>query len=452
MNMLLDEVFTKVAVVGAAGKMGCGISALLNQEMTRIEAEKEGLTGGGHYVLMLIDTNEQSLFTLKKYLRQQLIRFAEKNIGRLRRYYTNNRQLISNEEIIDAFVQGGQDNIRFDTEMHKAKDATLVFEAISEDIALKVDTLKKIKNISKNQYFFSNTSSIPISLINNLAQLDNRIVGFHFYNPPIVQKLVELIIPELSNADLKDMAAELVKRLGKVPVYSHDIAGFIGNGHFIPEVIFACKIAHELKSKHSFSMEKSIYIVNEITKEYLIRPMGIFQLIDFVGIDICNNIATIMREQVPLPNLKDTWLETMCASGAIGGQLPNGVQKNGCFQYENSAIKGIYNLEKKTYEPIDALKNECKELIEPFPLGHHPWKNLQSDPDKDKKIVHYLNTLQETKTFGAQLATLFFQKSQEIALNLVRSHVADSEHDVDMVLKNGFFHLYGIVKDFHEPI
>lgn len=447
--MQLDEAFKKVAVIGAAGKMGNGISALLNQEMARIEAEKKGLTGSGHYSLTLIDPNEEALFSLKKYLRQQLIRFAEKNIGRLRKYYSSNPKLISNEEIIDDFIQGSQDTIRFETDLQKAKDSTLIFEAISENIPLKVETMKAIRN-HKNQYFFSNTSSIPISLLNRLAQLDNRIIGFHFYNPPIVQKLVELIIPTATQSDLKEMASELVNRLGKVSVNSHDISGFIGNGHFLPEVIFACKLARDLKNRYSFSWEKSIYILNEITKHYLIRPMGIFQLMDFVGIDICNNIATIMREHVPLPELKDEWLEKMCSVGAVGGQYPNGVQKDGCFQYDNTAIKGIYNLEKKRFDSISDLQLECKQLLESIEAPS--WKNLQNDPEKDKKISLYFNHLNKTKTFAGEIALTFFKKSQEIALGLVKRHVADSIQDVNTVLKNGFFHLYGIIEDIHEPI
>src|ERR1700733_10286349 len=107
--MQLDQALTKVAVIGAAGKMGEGISLLLFQEMARSEAEKYGAVGTGKYRLYLIDTKEETLVGLRHYLRLQLTKYAEKNINQVRKYYKENQALISNEEIIQAFVEGAMD-------------------------------------------------------------------------------------------------------------------------------------------------------------------------------------------------------------------------------------------------------------------------------------------------------------------------------------------------------
>lgn len=450
--MQLDERLKNVAVIGAAGKMGSGISALLNQEMSRLEAEKKGSVGTGSYLLTLIDTNEQALFSLKKYLRSQLLKFAEKNINLLRKYYINNPALVSNREIIDRFVEGGLDQVRLETELSQAKNAFLIFEAIAEDVKAKIETFKSLKDLRSDVSIFSNTSSIPISLMSHAAHLQGRIVGFHFYNPPLIQKLVELIIPEDCHAELKQLALELAKRLNKVVVHSRDVAGFIGNGHFIREVLFACKLAREVSEEHSCSLEKAIYLVDEITGEYLIRPMGIFQLIDYVGIDICRNIAAIMRTHLPAPELQDRWLDAMYEAGALGGQSVNGMQKEGCFRYQNNQIQGVFNLQKRAYEPVADFKTSCKQMLEPFPQGHYPWKALQNHPDREARVSNYLKHLQSTDSFAVRLAKRYLSRSREIANQLVEQGVASSGKDVDMVLKNGFFHLYGTLKDTDESI
>ncbi|SCA62655.1 hypothetical protein SCG7086_AC_00130 [Chlamydiales bacterium SCGC AG-110-P3] len=66
----LDEALRDVAVVGAAGKMGSGISLLLLQEQARLEAEATGAVGSGRYRITLIDSSEEGLDGLRKYLKK----------------------------------------------------------------------------------------------------------------------------------------------------------------------------------------------------------------------------------------------------------------------------------------------------------------------------------------------------------------------------------------------
>lgn len=443
----LEDALKRVAVIGAAGKMGSGIAALLLQEMARSEAQKNGKVGTGEYVLTLIDANPSALISLRKYLRDQILKYAERNINSLREYYANNPDCVSNEEIIRAFVEGAIDCIQIDEEVSKAKDSKLVFEAILEDVTAKNILFNTLKATSKQrQYYFTNTSSIPISLLNEASQLDNRIIGFHFYNPPIVQKLVEVISPAGIDPKLHSMALELAKRLQKIVVPSKDIAGFIGNGHLVREVMFACKQAKELAKSHGWSLEKAIYLVNRVTQDYLIRPMGIFQLMDYVGLDVCRNVAKIMSTYLPDSTLHDDWLDKMVGAKVIGGQNPDGSQKNGCLKYEGHKIKGIYDIEGKKYQMLaDTHRDdECDKILGVMPEGHISWKKLQVDPEKDAKIDVYMTELRNNKTFGAQLAQRFIKESQRIGKHLVETGVAEKIDDVDAVLKNGFFHLYGI--------
>jgi 3-hydroxyacyl-CoA dehydrogenase len=438
---MLEEALKRTAVIGAAGKMGSGISLLLLQEIARCEAEKTGNVGSGEYILVLIDSNETGLFSLRKYLKSQVLKYAEKNINHLRKYFAQNMQLVSNEEIVRAFVDGAMDCLRLDTEIVNAKDATLVFEAIIEDISIKKSLFNALKtNSSKPQYYFTNTSSIPISLLNEECKLQNRIIGYHFYNPPAIQKVLEVVTPEAIDPQLNAMAVELTKKLQKTIVRSHDIAGFIGNGFLIPEVIFACKQAKELAGGESIPMSQSVVLINQVTHDFLLRPMGIFQLMDYVGLDVCQNIAKIMRTYLPDSSLHDDYLDNLLAAGIKGGQNSDGSQKNGIFQYDNHLITGVYDLDLKTYIPIPA------NIIEM--LGKMPeevfWKNLQRDREKHVKVQAYFEKLFQSKTLGATLARKYLLHSRKICKGLVERKIADKLEDVDVVLENGFFHLYGV--------
>lgn len=440
--MKLDDALRKVAVIGAAGKMGSGISLLLLQEIARTEAEKTGEAGSGEYTLTLIDANEQALFSLRRYLRAQLTKYAEKNINSLREYYAANHDLISNEEILRAFVDGALDCTRFETELTSAKDSIFVFEAILEDVASKITTFSNLKAMSrKDQYYLTNTSSIPISLLNETCHLDNRIIGYHFYNPPAIQKVLEVVETANVEPQLHAMAIELAKRLHKVVVRSHDIPGFIGNGLLIPEIIFACNQARALAKEHSLPLSQAITLINQVTQEYLLRPMGVFQLMDYVGIDVCQNIAKIMSIYLPDATLKDELIDALLAAGIKGGQHGDGSQKDGVFQYKQQSISGVYDLKEKKYL---TLFPGAQSILGELPQKPLTWKDLQNDSDKINKIKKYFDLIFQQNTLGAALAKASLKHSRQIARNLIEAGVADRLEDVDTVLKNGFFHVYGV--------
>jgi len=92
--------------------------------------------------------------------------------------------------------------LNFTTDYNIAKDSHLIFEAIFENEEIKIKVLKDLKKIClPDALFLTNTSSIPISFLDIEAELGGRIVGYHFYNPPVIQKLVEsfMLITQLKN-------------------------------------------------------------------------------------------------------------------------------------------------------------------------------------------------------------------------------------------------------------
>lgn len=432
----LNKRLAACAVIGAAGKMGRGIALLLLQEMASLYASKTI----HEPALFLIDSNDILFPDLRHYLKTQLLRFAEKNIIFLRKCYAEEENLVSNAEIIEAFIERSLNFVYFESEIQKAKNAHLVFEAIVEDIEVKEKIFSTLKSICQpDTYYLTNTSSIPIHTLNSSVHLKGKIIGFHFYNPPPVQKLLEIIIPEGIDPHLKNLAEELGKRLKKTIVYSHDIAGFIGNGYFLREAVFAFRQVNEMAK--GYGLAEAVYMVNRIYQDFLLRPMGIFQLLDYVGLDVCQKICAIMSEYIPNELFRIDIVDQMLLNGIKGGQ-----QKDGFFHYEKNGIIGVYSLERKEYLPIQPISEKMDKVLGELPKGHESWKNLLDDKEKAKKIQDYFKHLFNRTTLGSELAKEYINQTAMINKMLVEDGVANSLEDVDRVLINGFYHLYSPTK------
>lgn len=444
--MILDDRLQNVAIIGAAGKMGSGIGVMIAQEMAKLKLKPENKETV--YRISLIDISEQALDGLRGYMKTQLTKVAEKSTVQLRKLYENRKDLIENADIITAFVDDASAVLNYTTDLNTAKDAHLVFEAIVENEKIKTKIYKKLKRIcSKDTMFLTNTSSIPISFLEKQAGLDGRLIGYHFYNPPVVQRLVEVITANSTVEELKKIGDELGKRLRKTLVPASDISGFIGNGHFIRDGLYALSEVDRLKS--TFRYPGAIYVINRITQDFLVRPMGIFQLIDYVGIDVFQCILKVMRAHLNDKTLKSRLIDKLVKHNVLGGQYADGSQKNGFLKYEKNRPVGIYNFSKKDYFMLsDKWKKKTDAQIGPLPDGFVPWRTLLMNPKKKEALQYYFEALKKMDTLGAKLALSFLKKTKAIGEELVKSGVAASADNVNAVLTNGFYWLYGPINDY----
>ena len=438
--MQIDDYLERVAVIGAAGKMGGGISLLLAWEMAKLKSRTENR--GRSYRLTLIDVQQARLTDLLGYIENQSLKYARRNIEAIRPLY----QVREEEQIVNAFVADTLAVIHTHTDYRQAQNARLIFEVTPEVERLKVEILGKLNQMcSDDAFFLSNTSSIPIRFLDEAAGLEGRIVGFHFYNPPAVQKLIELITPLSTRAELSALAAEIAQRLGKTPVASRDTAGFIGNGHFIRDGLHALSEVGKLRSR--FDLHEAIYAVNRISQDGLVRPMGIFQLVDYVGLDVCASILRVMRRHIDGEVFTADLIDAMVSRGILGGQDPDGSQKDGFFRYRGRRPVCIYVPNQGSYLPLTDVSLHCVQRAL-GPLGEVNWRDLQRDPDSDRKLKDHFLELASSSTLGAQLTLAYLRASRRIGERLVTDGVAESSDDVNTVLITGFGHLYGAFNDY----
>ena len=444
--MKYEDRLQNVTVLGAAGKMGSGILLLTAVEMADLSLQPENKDKT--YVLNAMDVSDEALFGLVGYLRTQVRKLAEKKTVLLRKMYADREDLIENFHIIDEYIYRVLSIVRPTTAVEVAYRSHVIFEAIKEDPALKNKVLGSIKKNSQvDPWFFTNTSSIPLTELDEGAGLGGNVIGFHFYNPPAVQKLVEVIRSKHTKDEVYDFALTYAKRLRKVVVPSNDFAGFIGNGHFMRDALYGIQEAERLSADMG-GFVQGIYAINKVTQDHLIRPMGIFQLIDYVGVEVCSYIMSVMNPYLKNEDLHSDILDKMVEQGIKGGQFSSGAQKDGFLKYEQGRPAAIWDLNKKEYIDISGFAAEVDAKLGEMPASMKPWKAVNFSRKRDSIVEGIFAEMNGMDTLGAKLAKAYNQRSNEIGNLLVDSKVANSVDDVNKVMLTGFYHAYGPINSY----
>jgi 3-hydroxyacyl-CoA dehydrogenase len=443
--MNYDERLQNVTVLGAAGKMGSGILLLTAVEMADLSLKPENK--GKTFCLNAMDVSQQGLAGLMRYLKDQVRKLAEKKTVLLRKLYEDRVDLIENEDIITEYVFDVMNIVRPVTTIESAFDSNLVFEAIIENEDLKIKIFSQIHEKNPDVWIFTNTSSIPIHNLDEKAELNGNVLGFHFYNPPAVQKLVELITIPTNSQEIVEFAKSYAKNLRKVVVPSNDKAGFIGNGHFMRDALHGIHEVEKLAEKMPFV--EAVYMINKVSQDFLIRPMGIFQLIDYVGVDVVRFIMQVMNPHLPDENLHSELLDSLFNMGVKGGQNSDGSQKDGILKYERGRPVGVYNPDMQDYVDIGSFQKDADQQLGSLPEAWKPWKVVNFSRGAREGILDaYFHDLNSKNTMGAELAKAYLKRSDEIGKFLVSSGVAHSEEDVNTVMLTGFYHAYGPINNY----
>ena len=444
--MKYEERLQNVTVLGAAGKMGSGILLLTAVEMADLSLMPENK--GKTFVLNAVDVSDEALHGLMGYLRTQVRKIAEKKTVLLRNLYADRADLIENFDIIDEYIFDVMNIVRPVNALEVAYNSHMIFEAIKEDPALKVKIFSQIKeNSNVDPWFFTNTSSIPITKLDEAAKLGGKVIGFHFYNPPAVQKLVEVIRANGTLDEVNEFAMTYAKRLRKVVVPSNDFAGFIGNGHFMRDALYGIQQATKMASDFG-GFVQAVYAFNKVTQDYLVRPMGIFQLTDYVGVEVCSYIMSVMNPYLKDEDLHSDILDKMVEQGITGGQYSSGAQKDGFLKYEKGRPVAIWDLDKKEYVEIASFSADVDAKLGAMPSSMKPWKAVNFSKKKVDLLDGIFSEMNTMDSLGAKLAKAYNQRSNEIGNLLVDTNVAASADDVNTVMLTGFYHAYGPINNY----
>lgn len=424
--------FKSVSVLGASGKMGRGIVLLLVQLFFKLNFKQKNT-----FKLVAIDLSEEGLKSMLSYIKAQSLKYAERNSDEITELYVEDFPNDSEEEYFKKYSVDLLNYIQTSVSIESAIHSELIFEAVVEKLEIKVEIIRKIESkTTQEPFYFTNTSSIPIRLIEQKALVKGRIIGFHFYNPPPVQKLLEIIKTENCLKEMELLAEKIASSLKKTIVYAPDFTGFIGNGQFIREVSYAIGLVERLVLINGLT--NAIYMVNEVTKRLLLRPMGIFEVIDYVGINVCQFIMEIMDGDFKNEEFNNSILKRLLKQNILAGQDSYGGVKNGIFKYESGEIVGVYNRTK--YEGFDQLNFDNLTLL--------TWRDLKYKKDLEAILSSHFVHLSKSRSLAAKVAVKYGKACDKIGRDLISNRQAFSEKDINTVMVLGFHHLYGPINSF----
>jgi 3-hydroxybutyryl-CoA dehydrogenase len=198
-----------------------------------------------------------------------------------------------------------------------ASDADFVVEAVPEKIDLKINLFRQLDGIApKHAIFATNTSSLSITEMAGATQRAAQVIGMHFFNPVPVMKLIEIIRGlETSEATIA-AAQEVAQRMKKETVVINESPGFI-----------TTRINAMIGNEAFHMLQEGVASAREIDKALklgLNHPMGPFELVDLVGLDVRLNILNFLHQTLgekfrPCPLLvkyvKAGWLDAKWGKG-----------------------------------------------------------------------------------------------------------------------------------------
>lgn len=278
-------------------------------------------------------------------------------------------------------ISGGTDYSGF-------KQLDVVVEAIVENMDIKKKVIEETcQHLKDDCVFATNTSSLSVTEMAKAHPKPQNFVGMHFFSPVHMMPLVEVIRGPESGDKATATVFNLAKKMGKIPVVVKDAPGFLVNRLLVPYMMEAAFFLQE-----GSSIEK----VDKVFVKKFGMPMGPFELMDSVGLDVCVKVSKIFKEslgeRIELPEV----LMKLEKSDRLG-------QKNG---------KGFYKYEKGKKTEVDQSIYAELGLSRP------------TDPLSDEEIV----------------GRAMYNMINEAALVLLEEGVVGSADDLDlaMIMGTGF--------------
>ncbi|MFB8117263.1 3-hydroxyacyl-CoA dehydrogenase family protein [Streptomyces sp. NPDC055962] len=200
-------------------------------------------------------------------------------------------------------------------------DVDLAVEAVAEDLEIKRELFATLDKVCKpGAVLATTTSSLPVVAVARVTSRPEDVVGMHFFNPAPAMKLVEVVRTVLTADDVHATVREVCLKVRKHPVDCGDRAGFIVNALLFPYLNNAIKMVEE----HYATLD-DIDAAMKLGGGY---PMGPFELLDVVGLDVSLAIEKVLHSEFRDPGLAPApLLEHLVAAGCLGRKTGRGFRE-----------------------------------------------------------------------------------------------------------------------------
>lgn len=235
------------------------------------------------------------------------------------------------------------------TELGRLSGCGLIVEAAPEKLELKREIFTALAGaVGPEPVFASNTSSLRVTEIADGVPNPERVVGMHFFNPPPLMKLVEVVAAERSSESALAMATEVAGRMGRTPIRAKDSPGFVANRLARPFSLESLRILAD-------------GVADAATIDRVVRlgggfRMGPFELLDLIGLDVNLEIARSFFAQGGEP---ERWRpspiqEELVAAGRFGRKSGHGYYEYG-EGHEREPDPGL-GIDAPTLDPVQLAR------------------------------------------------------------------------------------------------
>ena len=297
---------TKVGVVGA-GIMGHGIAQTFAQY---------------GYQVALVSRREETLSEALRKIRANLVRFVE--------------HMIIQEDATERVISRIETSTRLEEAM---SDVDFVVEAVIEDMDIKRTVFQSLDSACpRHAILASNTSGLSITEIASATKRPERVVGTHFWNPPHIMPLVEVIKGSHTSEETFQATCELMERVGKIPAkVMKDVPGFIGN-----------RIQHAMYREIFSLLDQKVATAEDIDKVVKLTfggrlsILGPLTIADFNGVDLFLQVQSHLLKCIDRSMEPAGILSELVEKGYIGVK----------------AGRGFYNWNKEKIEEVTAERDD----------------------------------------------------------------------------------------------
>jgi 3-hydroxybutyryl-CoA dehydrogenase len=276
---------TSIGIIGA-GTMGNGIAQV---------------AASAGYDVVLLDVSDAALEKGLAALNNSLDRLIKKEV-------------ISAEQKSQTLAR-----IKTTTQYSDLAPVSLVIEAATENQAIKESILQQVDQVvGKDAIIASNTSSISITHLGSLNSRPERFIGIHFFNPPPLMALIEVIMGKQTSPETLQAVLAMATRMGKEPITVQSSPGFVVNRILLPMINEAFFVLHE-----GIASPEDIDTGMKLGCNH---PIGPLALADLIGLDTCLAIMEVYHKEFkddkyrPSPLLID-----LVAKGYLGRKTGRGV-------------------------------------------------------------------------------------------------------------------------------
>ncbi len=223
-------------------------------------------------------------------------------------------------EQVDAAIT----KLHWHTSFEKFSTCDIIVEAVIEKLDVKQDIFKQLEPIcSPDAILATNTSSLSVTAIASAIRNTERFIGLHFFNPPHLMKLVEIVRGHQTSGSTVERTAAFARALGKTPVIVKDTPGFIVN-----------RIARPFYGEALRLLGEGVASVEDIDRIVRLEggfKMGPFELMDLIGIDVNFAVTQSMYEQTfgEARYRPHVIQKNMVAAGLLGRKT-----KKGFYRYD----------------------------------------------------------------------------------------------------------------------